>query len=99
MTHATSYPSELRLISGGERLEIAWDDGALSEIPARRLRMGSRSAGTVRAQTLGARPEVSESVTITGVEAVGAYAVRLAFSDGHDRGIYPWRYLRELAAL
>ncbi|MGX5831836.1 gamma-butyrobetaine hydroxylase-like domain-containing protein [Mesorhizobium sp. 43Arga] len=22
--------------------------------------------------------------------------MRLVFSDGHDRGIYPWRYLREI---
>jgi DUF971 family protein len=99
MTHATSSPSELRLVGAGDCLEIAWDDGALSAIPAHRLRMGSRSAGAVRAQALGGRLDIPEGLTITGVETVGAYAVRLAFSDGHDRGIYPWRYLRELAAL
>jgi DUF971 family protein len=25
------------------------------------------------------------------------YGLQLHFSDGHNRGIYPWRYLRELA--
>ncbi len=25
------------------------------------------------------------------------YGVQLIFSDGHDRGIFPWRYLHELA--
>ena len=29
-------------------------------------------------------------LTITAVEPVGNYAVRLTFSDGHDRGIFPW---------
>ncbi|WP_413247280.1 gamma-butyrobetaine hydroxylase-like domain-containing protein [Pseudomonas sp. Marseille-P8916] len=24
------------------------------------------------------------------------YGVQLVFSDGHDKGIYPWAYLREL---
>jgi DUF971 family protein len=30
------------------------------------------------------------------VEPVGHYALRIRFSDGHDTGIYTWRYLREL---
>jgi DUF971 family protein len=25
------------------------------------------------------------------------YGVQLVFDDGHERGIYPWSYLRELA--
>jgi DUF971 family protein len=33
---------------------------------------------------------------ITEIHPVGAYGVQLVFSDGHDRGIYPWTYLREL---
>jgi DUF971 family protein len=37
-------------------------------------------------------------LTITKVEPIGNYAVRLAFSDGHDRGIFPWAYLNEIAA-
>jgi DUF971 family protein len=36
---------------------------------------------------------------IREIRAVGNYAVNLAFSDGHDRGIYPWRLLRELGEL
>jgi DUF971 family protein len=27
---------------------------------------------------------------------VGAYGVQFVFGDGHDRGIFPWRFLREL---
>jgi hypothetical protein len=27
---------------------------------------------------------------------VGAYAVKLVFSDGHDTGLYSWDYLHEL---
>ena len=38
-----------------------------------------------------------KNVTITAVEPVGTYAVRLTFSDGHSTGIYPWTYLRKLA--
>jgi DUF971 family protein len=27
---------------------------------------------------------------------VGQYAVRLVFDDGHDSGLYSWKYLQEL---
>ena len=35
--------------------------------------------------------------TIAEVRLVGDHALNITFSDGHDRGIYPWSYLRELA--
>ena len=31
-----------------------------------------------------------------GKHAVGNYAVRLVFDDGHDSGLYTWAYLYEL---
>lgn len=35
-------------------------------------------------------------LTAVDAELVGNYAVRIRFSDGHDTGIYSWRYLREI---
>ena len=35
-------------------------------------------------------------VRITDVEAVGHYALRLVFDDGHRNGLYSWDYLHEL---
>ncbi len=35
-------------------------------------------------------------LTITGVKPVGNYAYSVAFSDGHDTGIYTLDFLREL---
>lgn len=29
-------------------------------------------------------------------ELVGNYALRIRFSDGHDTGIYSWRYLKQI---
>ena len=31
-----------------------------------------------------------------GIEAVGNYAIRITFSDGHASGIYSWGYLRSI---
>ena len=30
------------------------------------------------------------------IEPVGQYAVKLVFDDGHDTGLYTWKYLYEL---
>ncbi|MDR6710497.1 DUF971 family protein [Pseudomonas hunanensis] len=38
---------------------------------------------------------VRDDVRVERIEAQG-YGVQLVFSDGHERGIYPWRYLRDL---
>jgi DUF971 family protein len=50
------------------------------------------------ADTAGAGgPQVGkQNIEIKSIEPVGAYAVSLTFSDGHDTGIYSWDYLYEL---
>ena len=68
------------------------------ELPAELLRVYSPSA-----EVRGHSPEErrlqtgKKHVQITGIEAVGNYAIRLTFDDGHDSGLYSWRYLRDLA--
>ena len=36
-------------------------------------------------------------VSITDLEPVGQYALKITFSDGHDSGLYDWDYLYRLA--
>lgn len=43
-------------------------------------------------------PEPAENLKIVRVEPIGRYGVNIAFSDGHDRGIYPWVFLENLAS-
>jgi len=38
----------------------------------------------------------ADEITITSAEKVGNYALKLAFSDGHDTGIYSFAYLRDI---
>jgi len=35
-------------------------------------------------------------VRVDAIEAFGPNALRFVFSDGHDRGLFPFGYLREL---
>jgi DUF971 family protein len=40
--------------------------------------------------------EDSPATRIQNVEAVGSYALTIAWEDGHHYGIYNWTYLRKL---
>ena len=91
-------PTRLGLQNGGRSLAIEWEDGSTSLLAASLLRSNCRSARDVRDRLDGCATEPTAAIAIVAVEAVGRYAVNLAFSDGQARGIYPWAYLRELAA-
>ena len=43
-------------------------------------------------------PINKQNVRIVGVEPVGNYAIKIIFSDGHETGIYSWKYFHWLAA-
>jgi DUF971 family protein len=86
------WPSELRVSEAGRVLRITFADGFAANLAAERLRAASPSADKRRA------PAGEGGVAIVGVETVGNYAARIAFSDGHNTGIYSWRLLRALAA-
>ena len=92
-------PVEIRLRTRSRLLEISFDDGTRYELPAEYLRVHSPSA---EVQGHGGGETVlvpgKESVGISAVEPIGHYAVRLVFDDGHDTGLYTWKYLRELGA-
>jgi len=78
-------------------LEIRFDDGTFFRLPAEYLRVESPSA-EVQGHGPGQKRLVAgkRHVAIASVVPVGHYAVRLVFDDGHDTGIYTWRYLHEL---
>lgn len=91
------WPAEIRLAKDRRTLTVAFDDGARFDLPAEYLRVVSPSAevqghGPSQRKTVTGKREVE----IIGVEPVGRYAVRLAFDDMHDSGIYTWDYLHDL---
>lgn len=95
----TSLPAllEIRLRTRSRLLEVAFEGGERFELPAEYLRVHSPSA---EVQGHGVEPPVlvtgKETVGINSVEPVGHYAVRLMFDDGHNTGLYTWKYLYEL---
>jgi DUF971 family protein len=37
-----------------------------------------------------------EMVSIERIEPIGNYAIKIVFDDGHDSGLYDWKYLYNL---
>lgn len=85
----------------GRELALAWGDGHESYLPFDRLRRdcpcamcrGQREApaNPLRIVT---GPALGE-VTIRELVPVGAYAVQIVWSDGHDTGIHSFESLRD----
>ena len=92
-------PVEIRLRTKSRILEVTFDDGAHYKLPAEYLRVHSPSAEVKgHGVETGVLVSGKEEVAVTAVEPVGLYAVRLLFDDGHDTGLYTWKYLRELGS-
>ena len=104
MTEATERrgpsiePREIKQ-EGDSELRITWADDCVCRYKATELRRVCPCAQCVNEWT-GQRvlkPEmISEDLTISDISIVGRYALNFRWSDGHETGIYSFRYLREL---
>jgi DUF971 family protein len=91
--------TELRLRRAEKVLEVAFADGARFSLPAEYLRVESPSA-EVQGHGPGQKVIIAgrRYVGIMRLEPVGHYAVRIAFDDLHDSGIFSWDYLYQLGS-
>lgn len=93
-------PTLLRYRRSERILEVQFPDQAAAEMTAEFLRVHSPSAevqghGGSGSMLLGGKREVA----IEQIEAVGNYAIRIHFDDGHNTGLYTWpildRFIRD----
>jgi len=96
-------PSSLDLDLKEQVLHITWTDGAVSRLPLPFLRKNCPCAacrseqeqqGKALLPVLKAPP--AERIEAVGGHLVGNYALQIDWSDGHNTGIYDFRYLRQL---
>lgn len=90
-------PVGIALVDNQTVLAVTWQNGEISRLEAPLLRRASRAASEIRRQADGLELSLQPDLRVDAAEPIGNYALRLFFSDGHDRGIYPWTYLRELS--
>ncbi|RIK67996.1 MAG: hypothetical protein DCC65_03965 [Planctomycetota bacterium] len=92
-------PTAINVIRADRVVEVTWTPGHLARYPIRLLRLRCACAQCVNELT--GEPildpaTVPDSIGIVALQAVGKYAVRFTYSDGHDTGIMTWQRLAEL---
>ncbi|WP_205655559.1 DUF971 domain-containing protein [Alcanivorax sp. 24] len=97
MTHHSGInaPEEIRLLDGGGALQLLWENGEISRLASTALRRACRCAHCEAARRCGT-DLVDDDVSIRDVAMADLGALQLTFSDGHDRGRFPWSYLYRL---
>lgn len=90
-------PPKLTVAVAGDSLTVAFEGAKAFDLPAEMLRVMSPSA-EVQGHSEAERVTVAKkkSVKIRELSPIGNYAVRIAFDDGHDTGLYTWDYLQLL---
>lgn len=97
MTQRVVVPTAIRRDDAG--LEVRWPDAAAPAwYPARALRLACPCAACVDEMTN--RPlldpaTVPDDVRPVAVELVGAYGIRVRWSDGHGTGIFTFQALHD----
>jgi len=80
------------------RLEVEWDDGRVSAFTPAELRIAcpcARCVDELSGRRILDPRTVAPDLQQVDVRLVGNYGLAIRFSDGHDTGIYPFRFLRE----
>ena len=80
-------------------IAIKWSDDSETRYNAAQLRRACPCAGCVDEWT-GKKTlqdkNISDALTFKHTSIVGRYALNFHFSDGHDTGIFSFKFLREL---
>ncbi|QDU31902.1 hypothetical protein ETAA8_70640 [Anatilimnocola aggregata] len=90
-----------------DRLQIDWSDGMRRQYPIKQLREACPCATCREKHSQPAKPadlrslkiltnEELQPLRIVKMQPLGNYAYNIAFSDGHDTGIFTLELLREL---
>lgn len=82
-------------------ISIVWSDEIETKYSAAQLRRACPCASCVNEWTgeKMLKPEsVSDDLSFKYIGVVGRYALNFNFSDGHDTGIYSFKYLRDMSS-
>ena len=92
-----TVPKQITLDENAVSLSLSYSEGRECKFTSEFLRVFSPSAEVVgHGPGQRVNPIGKENVKIIKVEPVGNYAIKIVFSDGHDTGIYSWKYFQWL---
>jgi len=108
-TAATDPKSVKVNLTTGTGMDIEWNDGHISHYNFVYLRDAcpcamceeeraktGRCPGDPPRSAPGALPMFKLAAKPLSAEGVGKYAIKFAWNDKHDLGIYSWKFLREI---
>ena len=93
----TTLPETIENHAAQGVLALHWPDGRSAHIAHARLRAMCPCSECRAQRRAGIEMREDAAVRLAAIEPVGAYALNLAFSDGHRRGIYPYEMLASFA--
>ena len=98
MTTSSASPmvTDLKLKRKSRILEISFDTGETHQLSCEMLRVYSPSA-EVHGHGNPVLVTHKKNVNINALDAVGNYAVKITFDDGHNTGLFSWKVLHDLA--
>lgn len=91
----SEVPAHIRNDTRRKVLQITWADGTEHLLAHHKLYAQCPCSGCRSRRQAPAPALLTSDIHITAVHSQG-YGVQLVFSNGHDRGIFPWRYLQNL---
>lgn len=89
--------SLIEVSADSSELRLSYQSGALYQLSAATLRNSARDSVTRREKIDQGRITIHDDLCITEVLQVGSVGLNIQFSDGHQRGLYPYDYLLEIA--
>ena len=92
------WPREVQMTPEALVLHWSTNDADASTLPAAYLRAHCQCTHCRRLNAKDLN-DAATSVRLLDAKPVGTYGVQLVYSDGHERGIYPWDYLRQLGVV
>ncbi|MFM0340936.1 DUF971 domain-containing protein [Paraburkholderia fungorum] len=90
-----NVPERVEIDMTRRRLSLRWNDADVQLIDNTTLRERCPCSTCRRLSLAGTVVTADKDIAIVDVQSMG-YGVQLVFSDGHDRGVYPWAYLSAL---
>lgn len=82
-------------------ITINWSDGSTTSYRASALRRACPCAGCINewsGEKMLDPANIADDLTIRHISIVGRYALNFHFSDGHETGIFSFKYLRDQTA-
>ena len=92
-------PQVIERLPAEQALLVRWHAGMECRLPLVGLRvqcMCARCVDEITGQRIVDTEGIDPDISIVDMQLVGNYALKIAWSDGHNTGLYTWPHLRQL---